>query len=119
MAARRRKSLDSNVIGDDGTPWRSGFLSGNEFSDHFRWKAGTISTLRIPNCASVPLALSCWWRAPEVSDRLGLHRAPARDDMDWFLPESGEQHMSHSVVNLDEYDHFKYEFFRLAGDVHV
>ena len=104
------------VIDDRGQPRRIGFVLGNEFSDHIveeqNYLYGAHSKLR--ECSLGPELL--------VGDLPASVRGISRVLRDggtlWkgdFL--SGEEHMSHSLRNL-EHHHFKYSMFRQPGFVH-
>lgn len=105
------------VIAEDGTPYRVGFAIANEFSDHILERQNYLllahSKLRTSSIGpelligELPTAVN------------GTSRILRNGKVLWekeFV--SGEQHMSHSIANL-EHHHFKYNGFRQAGDVHV
>ncbi len=105
------------VIGPDGTPWRVGFALGNEFSDHVTEKQNYLylahSKLRV--CAIGPELLL----GPLPRDIRGTSRIRRGEAIAWEKPFlSGEDHMCHSIENLERH-HFKYEQFRRPGDVHA
>lgn len=104
------------VIADDGTPWRIGFVLGNEFSDHVveqqNYLYGAHSKLRV--CSFGPEMLV----GDLPVDTRGVSRVRRGGAVLWegeFL--SGEANMSHSLANL-EHHHFKYSMFRRPGDIH-
>jgi len=104
------------VVGDDGTPWRIGFMLGNEFSDHVveqqNYLYGAHSKLRV--CSFGPELLV----GDLPVDTRGVSRVRRGNAVLWegeFL--SGESNMSHSLANL-EHHHFKYSMFRRPGDIH-
>ena len=105
------------LIGPDGTPWRLGFALGNEYSDHVTERVNYLwlahSKLRVssfgPELRTGPLP-------PKVEGTSSIYRG---DELLWQKPfVSGESAMSHTLANL-EHHHFKYDFFRRPGDVHV
>lgn len=105
------------LIGPDGAPCRLGFCLANEFSDHvterhnYLWLAH--SKLR-PAALGPELLVG---EAPR--DLRGTSRILRDGQMVWEKPFlSGEDHMSHSLANL-EHHHFKYAQFRRPGDIHV
>ncbi len=105
------------VIGPDGTPWRLGFALANEFSDHVTEKQNYLylahSKLRPaafgPELLTGALPKDVRGRSRILRDGVAIWDKP-------FL--SGEDHMCHSIDNLERH-HFKYAMFRRPGDVHV
>ncbi len=104
------------IVADDGTPWRIGFVLGDEFSDHVveqqNYLYGAHSKLRV--CALGPELLV----GDLPADTRGISRVRRGGVVLWegeFL--SGESNMSHSLANL-EHHHFKYSMFRRPGDIH-
>ena len=105
------------VIADDGTPWRLGFALGNEFSDHVMERRNYLNLAHSK--------LRCCSFGPELlvgetpRDVRGVSRIWRNNRVLWEKPFlSGEDHMSHSIANL-EYHHFKYSCHRRPRDVHV
>jgi hypothetical protein len=105
------------VIGDQGEVLRVGFALANEFSDHLMEKQNYLylAHSKLRQCSFGPEIL--------IGDLPAAIRGTVRIvrdcDVVWsgeFL--SGEDHMSHSVANL-EHHHFKYQALRRPGDVHV
>lgn len=105
------------LIDADGTPLRLGFSLANEFSDHITERG---NYLWLAHSKLRPMAMG-----PELligdlpQDVRGVSRILRDGEVLWeksFL--SGEVNMSHSIANL-EHHHFKYNFFRRPGDVHV
>lgn len=105
------------VIAENGTPYRVGYAIANEFSDHVLERQNYLllahSKLRTSSIGpelmigELPAAIN------------GTSRIMRDGKVLWekaFV--SGEQHMSHSIANL-EHHHFKYRGFRQPGDVHV
>lgn len=105
------------LIGDDGVPYRLGFCLGNEFSDHRMEKQNYLwlahSKLR-PAALGAELLVGDLPAA--VRGRSRILRSGATVWERAFA--SGEEHMTHSIANL-EHHHFKYPQFRRPGDVHV
>ncbi len=105
------------MIGENGMPFRLGFALGNEFSDHVTERVNYLwlahSKLRV--CSFGPeLRLGALPRSVE-----GMSRIRRDGKVIWEKPFlSGEDHMSHSIANLEAH-HFKYALFRQPGDVHV
>lgn len=105
------------LIGPDGTPYRVGFVQGNEFSDHVLESKNYayLAPSKIRTCALGPeLVVGADFAA--VPGRVRIER---RNDVVWEAAiASGEHSMSHSLANL-EHHHFKYETHRRPGDVHL
>ncbi|MBK4735353.1 AraD1 family protein [Noviherbaspirillum pedocola] len=105
------------VIGDDGAPYRIGFAIGNEFADH-----GTegknylyLAHSKLGYCSFGPEL----YVGALPATLIGMSRIRREGRVIWereFI--SGQDHMSHSIENL-EYHHFKYNQFLRPGDVHV
>lgn len=105
------------IVSADGTPFRVGFALANEFSDHITER---INYLYLAHSKLRPASFGPEIRVGEpVEDVRGMSRIRRGSDIVWERPFlSGEDNMSHSLSNL-EYHHFKYELFRIPGDVHV
>lgn len=105
------------IIAKDGTPFRIGFALSNEFSDHVTER---INYLYLAHSKLRPASFGPEIRigaAPE--DIRGFSRIKRGDTVIFEKPFlSGEANMSHTFANL-EYHHFKYDLFRVPGDVHV
>ena len=104
------------VIDDRGTPRRIGFVLGNEFSDHATEEQNYLYAAhsKLRQCAMGPELL-----VGDLPDSVrGLSRVLRNGETLWKGDfQSGEEHMSHSVANL-EHHHFKYAMFRRPGFVH-
>ncbi|HEX2527539.1 MAG TPA: AraD1 family protein [Geminicoccus sp.] len=105
------------LIGPDGTPWRLGFALGNEYSDHVTERVNYLwlahSKLR---SSSFGPELRVGALPEKVEGTSAIRRS---GEVIWQKPfVSGESAMSHTLANL-EHHHFKYDFFRRPGDVHV
>ena len=106
------------VIDSQGQPRRLGFAVGNEWSDHPTEKINYLylAPSKLRQCAVGPeLITDC-----DFSE-LKLHCTVTRQgetiyDSGELL--SGEQHMSHSLANLEDH-HFKFPQHRVSGDVHL
>jgi hypothetical protein len=105
------------LIGPGGTPYRLGFCLGNEFSDHLMEKQNYLwlahSKLR-PAAIGAELLIGEF--PASVRGRSRILRAGQTIWEREFV--SGEEHMTHSLANL-EHHHFKYRQFRRPGDLHV
>jgi hypothetical protein len=105
------------VIGPDGTPFRVGFALANEFSDHVMERR---SYLYLAHSKLRPASVGPELLVGELPAHVeGVSRIRRRNELPFERPFlSGEANMSHSIANL-EHHHFKYNIFRLPGDVHI
>jgi hypothetical protein len=105
------------VVAPDGAPWRLGFALANEFSDHVLERENYLllahSKLR---CCALGPELRSGPLPPSVRGRSRIRRDGGLVWDKEFV--TGEDHMSHTVANL-EHHHFKYDLFRRPGDAHV
>ena len=105
------------VIGPGSVPARIGFCLANEFSDHVMEK---VNYLWLSHSKLRPIALGPELLIGELPQTVrGTSRIFRGGTLLWekaFF--SGETNMSHALDNLEKH-HFKYEFFRRPGDVHV
>jgi hypothetical protein len=105
------------VVGPDGTPWRVGYALLNEFSDHvierqnYLWLAHS----KLRPCAFGP-ELLLGELPDDIRGTSRIRRGKAVIFEQPFL--TGEANMSHTVANLEAH-HFKYDFFRRPGDIHI
>jgi len=106
------------VIDRNGKPVRLGFSIGNEWSDH--------PTEKINYLYLAPSKLRTCSVGPELNTECDFQEVPLRctvtrgkqllyDSGPLF---SGEQHMCHSLANLEDH-HFKYPQHRQPYDVHL
>jgi hypothetical protein len=105
------------VIDPNGAPARVGFALGNEFSDHVleRQNYLYLAHSKLRNSAVGPEILV----GDLPIDVRGTSRIRRGKEVIFEKPFiSGEQNMSHSIVNLEAH-HFKYVLFCRPGDVHV
>lgn len=107
------------VIGDDGQPYRIGFMTGNEFSDHVTEKQNYLylAHSKLRTCSVGPEIVvggsECF------HDLEGAVKIERKGAELWKAKVySGEKNMCHSLENL-EHHHFKYEAHRRPGDVHI
>lgn len=105
------------LIDPAGAPRRVGWAVANEFSDHVTER---INYLYLAHSKLRPASFG-----PEIligdlpDDIRGTSRILRGGAVVWEKPFlSGAANMSHSFANL-EHHHFKYDVFRVAGDVHV
>ncbi len=105
------------LIDAQGMPVRLGYALGNEFSDHVTERE---NYLWLAHSKLRPAAIGPeLWVGELPSQIIGTSRILRAGQVIWEKPfVSGEDHMSHSLANL-EYHHFKYAAFRATGDVHV
>ena len=105
------------IIGKNGQPYRIGFALGNEFSDHVTERVNYLflAHSKLRHCSFGPEL-----RVGELPSNVsGMSRILRNGKVLWEKPFlSGEDNMSHTITNL-EHHHFKYDLFRVPGDVHV
>ncbi len=106
------------LIDDEGNPCRVGFAIGNEWSDHrvekmnYLWLASS----KLRTCSVGPELIT----DQSFKDIRGRCRILRKEQEMYDSGEllTGEDHMSHSLANLEDH-HFKYPQFRIPGDVHL
>jgi hypothetical protein len=105
------------LIADDGTPWRVGMTTGNEFSDHVfeRRNYLNLAASKLRTCSIGPeLVVGAGF--DDVSGRVRIYRG---GEVLWDKEiRTGEQNMCHSLANL-EHHHFKFANHRQPGSVHI
>jgi hypothetical protein len=105
------------LVGKDGTPWRIGFATGNEFSDHVLERKNYLylAHSKLRQCAIGPeLAIG-----GDFNALTGMVKILRGEQVVWSQEiHSGEAHMAHSLANL-EHHHFKYSEHRIPGQAHV
>ena len=105
------------VIADDGTPWRLGMTTGNEFSDHVfeRRNYLNLAGSKLRTCSIGPeLVVGAEFR--DVAGRVKIVRG---SQTLWEREiRTGEENMCHSLANL-EHHHFKFAAHRQPGTVHI
>lgn len=107
------------VIGDDGRPYRIGFMLGNEFSDHVTEKQNYLylAHSKLRTCSLGPEIVVAEDRAfDDTAGSVAIRRGGETIWQAKFF--SGEKNMCHSLANL-EHHHFKYEAHRRPGDLHI
>ncbi|MBD2751273.1 AraD1 family protein [Spirosoma validum] len=105
------------VVDETGTPWRIGFCTGNEFSDHVMEKKNYLylAPSKLRQCAIGPELVI----TDDFSEWTGTVSVARGAASVWSSPiRTGEKNMAHSLKNL-EYHHFKYEAHRLPFQAHV
>jgi hypothetical protein len=105
------------IVADDGTPWRIGMTTGNEFSDHAYERRNylNLAASKLRTCSIGPeLVVGAGFA--DVSGRVRIYRG---DTVLWDKEiRTGEQNMCHSLENL-EHHHFKFAAHRQPGIVHI
>jgi hypothetical protein len=105
------------VIGEDGSPYRIGMATGNEFSDHQFEKRNYLNLAgsKLRTCSLGPELVV----GAEFQSVTGEVRIERGMETIWSKEvETGEKNMCHSLANL-EHHHFKFEGHRRPGDTHV
>jgi hypothetical protein len=105
------------VIAEDGTPYRIGMASGNEFSDHQfeRRNYLNLAGSKLRTCSLGPELVV----GAEFQAVVGEVRIERGANTIWSKKvATGEENMCHSLVNL-EHHHFKFRGHRQPGDIHV
>ena len=105
------------VVANDGTPWRIGMATGNEFSDHVfeRRNYLNLAGSKLRTCSIGPeLVVN-----PRFDDVPGNVRILRDGEFLWEKQiRTGELNMCHSLANL-EHHHFKFAAHRQPGIVHI
>lgn len=104
------------VISESGEVLRVGFALGNEFSDHVMEAQNYLylAHSKLRTCSLGPEILI--GEAPtNISGKVRIQRKGCTLWEETFL--TGEENMSFSIAAL-EHHHFKYEIFKVPGDVH-
>ncbi len=105
------------MIDAKGRPVRLGFALGNEYSDHITERQNylLLAHSKLRHCAIGPEMVS--GAIPASIE--GTSKILRKGEVVWQKPFlTGEANMSHTIANL-EYHHFKYDSFRVPGDVHI
>lgn len=105
------------IVDRNGRPWRLGFATGNEFSDHVMEKKNYLylAPSKIRDCAIGP-ELVIDTDFDEFSGEVSIFR---NGSLLWGSEiNSGNKNMSHNLANL-EYHHFKYDSNRIPLQAHV
>lgn len=105
------------IIDKKGQPYRVGYTTGNEFSDHVMERKNYLylAPSKLRNCAIGPeLVIDASFT--EVQGTVSIFR---NKEILWSANiNSGEKNMAHSLSNL-EYHHFKYAGHRIPHQAHV
>ena len=105
------------VTDKNGEPWRVGFTTANEFSDHVMERKNYLylAPSKLRNCSIGPELV-----IDEDFDELnGIVKIIRKEETIWSSEiHTGEKYMAHSLQNL-EYHHFKYSCHRVPLQAHV
>jgi hypothetical protein len=105
------------IIDEEGQPWRIGFTTGNEFSDHVMEKKNYLylAPSKLRECAIGPELL-----IDEGFDEFTGKVKVMRNEKELWSSDikTGEKNMAHSLENL-EHHHFKYPAHRIPLQAHV
>jgi hypothetical protein len=104
-------------ISKSGRPLRLGFALGNEYSDHVTERQ---NYLYLAHSKLRHSSIGPEMRLGKLPAHIeGKSRIIRKGNVIWEKPFlTGEANMSHSLENL-EYHHFKYDAFRVPGDLHI
>jgi len=105
------------IVDKDGKPWRIGFTTANEFSDHVMEKVNYLylAPSKIRHCAIGPEVV-IGEGFEDFSGEVSVSRGS--QDIWSSAIRSGQKNMSHNLANL-EYHHFKYDSHRIPLQAHV
>jgi len=105
------------IVDKTGQPFRIGFTTGNEFSDHLMERKNYLylAPSKLRNCAIGPeLVID-----PDFTNLKGTVSILRNREEFWSASiHTGQENMAHSLANL-EYHHFKYSDHRQPFQVHV
>jgi hypothetical protein len=105
------------LIDAKGRPVRLGFALGNEYTDHVTERQNylLLAHSKLRHCSVGPELVT----GAIPSHIEGASRIVRKGQVIWEKPFlTGEGNMSHTIANL-EYHHFKYDAFRVPGDIHI
>lgn len=105
------------IVDEDGNPWRVGFTTANEFSDHVMEKKNYLylAPSKLRNCSIGPELVV----DEDFGELNGTVKIIRKEETVWFSEiHTGEKNMAHSLQNL-EYHHFKYPCHRIPMQAHV
>ncbi|MBS1663930.1 MAG: GguC protein [Bacteroidetes bacterium] len=105
------------VVDAAGNPYRVGFTTANEFSDHVMEKKNYLylAPSKLRTCSIGPeLVID-----ESFAGLRGTVKVIRNGETFWSSPiNTGESNMAHSLANL-EYHHFKYDIHRVPLQAHV
>jgi hypothetical protein len=105
------------VVDATGQPWRVGFTTANEFSDHVMEKRNYLylAPSKLRTCAIGP-ELVIGGEFTAIDGTVSIRR---NAESVWACPiHTGEKNMAHSLGNL-EHHHFKYPGHRIPFQAHI
>lgn len=105
------------IIDKTGAPFRIGFSTGNEFSDHIMEKKNYLylAPSKLRECAIGPELVV----DSAFSSFTGVVSILRKNQVFWSADiNTGENNMSHNLANL-EYHHFKYASHRIPYQAHI
>ena len=105
------------VVDVNGEPWRIGFTTANEFSDHVMEKKNYLylAPSKLRSCSIGPeLVID-----EDFSTIKGTVKVLRNNEEVWSSAiQTGENNMAHTLENL-EYHHFKYPCHRIPLQAHI
>ena len=105
------------IVDETGYPWRIGFTTANEFSDHVMEKKNYLylAPSKLRTCAIGPELVV----DETFAGLTGTVKIVRNGETLWSAAiHTGESNMAHSLANL-EYHHFKYDLHRMPLQAHV
>jgi hypothetical protein len=105
------------LVDATGHPWRVGFTTANEFSDHLMERRNYLylAPSKLRHCAIGP-ELVIGGDFTSIEGTAGIRR---KGEIVWSTPiHTGAKNMAHSLENL-EHHHFKYPDHRIPFQAHV
>jgi len=105
------------IIDEESQPWRIGFTTANEFSDHVMEKKNYLylAPSKLRECSIGPEVVI----ETAFEEFTGTVKVLRNDEMLWSSDiRTGEKNMAHSLENL-EHHHFKYAAHRVPLQAHV
>jgi len=105
------------IVDETGHPWRIGFTTANEFSDHVMEKKNYLylAPSKLRTCSIGPELVV----DEAFAGLTGTVKIFRKGETVWSAPvHTGESNMAHSLANL-EYHHFKYDLHRMPLQAHV
>jgi hypothetical protein len=105
------------VVDEEGKPWRIGFTTGNEFSDHVMEKKNYLylAPSKLRQCSIGPeLVITNDFEV--FGGKVSIFR---KEETVWTTDiKSGEKNITHSLENM-EYHQFKYAGHRIPLQAHI
>lgn len=105
------------LVDANGEPWRIGFTTANEFSDHVMEEKNYLylAPSKLRNCSIGPeLVID-----EDFLELKGTVKILREEELVWSATiNTGEKNMAHNLENL-EYHHFKYPCHRIPFQAHI